>query len=150
MSCEHIDEVLCSQEVDKSKMSRIDRILTILEETLQSEEFMNIQDDFADRHCDIFTPNEDLPPQAMKIYQEYVQMIEQNLINKVQEQEKDFDFEELLPVLTQHKNDEGFEYANVFEFLNAAVDFTEFRLLMESYKAGKGIEFEVTTVKLED
>ena len=111
--------------------------LEILEETLQSEEFMNLQEDFADKHCDLFPPEGDLPPQAMQIYQKYVDMIEKNLLSKVQEVEPNFEFDELIPLIKENKDGEDFAHATVFEFLNAAIDFNEFRSLLASYKAGR-------------
>lgn len=152
MNCEEapVDEVICSNELDMTKMSKTERALEILEETLQSEEFMNLQEDFADKHCDLFPPEGDLPPQAMQIYQKYVDMIEKNLLSKVQEVEPNFQFDELIPLIKENKDGEDFAHATVFEFLNAAIDFNEFRSLMASYKAGKGLDLEVTTTKLAD
>ena len=152
MSCEeaNIDEVIVSDETDKSKMSKPDRILEILDEALQSEEFMNLQEGFADNNCDLFPAEGDLPPEAMKIYHEYVEMIEKNLLSKVQEQIPSFQFDELIPIIQKHKNDESFEHWNVFEFLNAAIDFDEFRSLMASYRAGKDLDLSVVTTKLSE
>ena len=152
MNCDEgcVDEMICSNEVDRSKLSKNERVLEILEETLQSEEFMNLQEEFADENCDLFPPEGDLPPQAMQIYQKYVEMIEANLLSKVQEVEPGFDFDELIPVIQKNKDSEDFAHATVFEFLNAAIDFNEFRSLMASYKAGKGLDLEVTTTKLAD
>ncbi|OHS96313.1 hypothetical protein TRFO_37531 [Tritrichomonas foetus] len=150
MTEEYTDEILCSNEIDKSKLSRIDLILSILQETLQSEEFRDIQDDFADQNCELFTDDGDLPPQCMKIYNSYVALIEEKLVKKVEENVPNFEFEELLPVLKQNKNSDDFRFADVFEFLNAALDFNEFRSLMASYNNGRGMSFEVTTTKLPD
>jgi hypothetical protein len=144
------DEVLCTSEVDKSLLSRTDRVLMVIEETMQSEEFMGIQESFADRYCDLFDLEGDLPPECMDIYKEYVRIIESDLLAKIQQFDSDFDFEELIPVLLEHKNDENFQFANAFEFLNAAIDFNEFRSLMASYKNGKGVSLDVVTVRFND
>jgi len=144
-----VDEILCADDTVSASISKTDRALLILEEWLTSDEFQDCQDAFAERHCDLFDLTQDLPPQCMRIYKEYVALVEGKLLQKVRASLPDFDFEELIPVVRQHKSDEGFQFANVFEILNAAIDFNEFRALMASYKDGRGLSLDVQTIKLE-
>ena len=144
----YVDEILCSNEVDKSKLSRIDLILNTLQEAIQSDEFSACQDEFADKNCEKFTENGDLPPECMQLYNQYVGIIEDHLVKKVEEVVPNFDFEELIPVIKNNKNSDDFRYSDVFEFLNAALDFNEFRNLMASYNKGKDISLAVTTTEL--
>lgn len=150
MTEEFTDEILCSNEVDKSKLSRIDLILTTLQEILQSDDFSTCQDAFADKNCDIFTEDGDLPPECMQIYNQYVQLVEEHLVQKVEQLVPNFDFEELIPVIQENKDSDDFRFSDVFEFLNAALDFNEFRALMSSYNKGKSVSLEVTTQKVPD
>ena len=145
---EYINEIIVSNEVDKAKLSRNDLVLSVLQEAIQSDDFSNSQDDFAEKNCDLFNEEGDLPPQCMKIYQDYAKMIEEKLVKKVEKVVPNFEFDELLPVLKDNKNTDNFMYSDVFEFLNAALDFNEFRALMASYKKGKGLSLDVTTTKL--
>jgi hypothetical protein len=142
-----VDEVLYCDE-SPSSLSKTDRALHIMDEVLRSDEFSAWQDDFADRYCDFFDPKADLPPQCMTIYKEYVALVEGRVLQRVQETIPDFDFEDLIPVIRQHRGDDGFMFANVFEMLNAAIDFTEFRALMASYKQGKGVSLDFQTLRL--
>jgi hypothetical protein len=150
MACDGplVDEVLFSDLANSASLSKADRALLVLEDVLESDEFTQCQDDFADRHCDLFDLAGDLPPEFMKIYREYVALVESALLQKVQETIPDFDFEELIPVIKEHKGDDGFLFAGVFEILNAALDFTEFRALMASYKRGTAVSLDVQTVRL--
>jgi hypothetical protein len=143
------DEILIADKTDLAKLSRSDRIFTILEGFLESDEFFAWQDDFAGIHCGLFTVEGDLPPQCMNIFQEYVKSVETKLLAKVRKAQPDFNFEALVPILTSHKHDDSFQFAHVFEVLNAALDFDEFRALMASYRSGQGLPFDVTTTKLE-
>jgi hypothetical protein len=145
---EEEDEVLFSHELDDTTLSRTDRILLIIEDSLNSDEFLECQDAFADRHCELFDLTGDLPPQCMKIYKEYVALVESKLLQKVHKTDPTFDFDELLPIIRAHKSGEDFAFANVFEILNATIDFNEFRALMASYKNGKNVVLDVHTVKL--
>jgi hypothetical protein len=145
---EEEDEVFSSNEVDRATLSKTDRVLSVIEDTLASDEFRESQDAFADRYCELFDLTGDLPPQCMNIYQEYVALVESKLLQKVQESEPTFNFEDLLPVIEAHKSGEDLAFANVFEILNAAIDFQEFRALMASYKRGCGVVLDVHTVKL--
>jgi hypothetical protein len=142
------DEIICSNDFDPAGLSKTDRILVAIEETLASDEFVECQDAFADRYCELFDLTADLPPQCMNIYKEYVELVESKLLQKVQELEPTFDFEELLPIIQAHKNGEELAFANVFEILNAAIDFQEFRALMASYNRGRGLVLDVQSVKL--
>jgi hypothetical protein len=76
--------------------------------------------------------------------------VEDRLLTKAREVNPAFDFDELLPVILAHKDDDDFAFANVFEILNAALDFNEFRALMASYNEGEGLVLSVTTTKLDD
>jgi hypothetical protein len=144
------DEVLSSSQIDPSTLSPIERSLTALSDVLDSDAFISWQEEFATEHCKLFTLEGDLPPQAMKIYQEYVQSVEDRLLTRAREVNPAFDFDELLPVILEHKDDVDFAFANVFEVLNAALDFAEFRALMASYNRGEGLTLSVTTTKLDD
>jgi hypothetical protein len=117
---------------------------------LESETFVAWQEDFATKHCRLFTLKGDLPSQCMNVYQEYVHSIEDRLLTKARAVTPAFDFDELLPVILAHKEDADFLFANVFEILNAALDFNEFRPLMSSYNAGEGVSLSVITTKLDD
>jgi hypothetical protein len=143
------DEILSSDSTDSSKLSPVERSLSVLQQVLESDAFIQWQEDFAGIHAGLFSLEGDLHPKCMNIYQEYVQSVEDKLLTKVREVNPGFDFEELIPVILAHKNDEGFAYANVFEILNAALDFEEFRLLMSSYSKGEGLTLDVTTTKLQ-
>ena len=142
------DEVLVENKRDESKMSRLDLIFDSLEEALTSDEYIEAQDEFVDAHSEAFPEEGDLPPECMKIYQQYVQLIEEKLLNQVQKKIPDFDFEELIPVIQKNKGYENLEHADVFEMLNAALDFNEFRSLMCSYNKGRGVDIVITTTKL--
>jgi hypothetical protein len=146
---EEEDEILCEDAADRPDLSKTDRVLLALQDVLASDEFVERQEAFADAHCDLFNATGDLPPQCMVAYREYVALVEAQLLQKVQETAPDFDFEELLPIVLAHKSGEQLAFAEVFEILNAAVDFNEFRALMASYKCGRGLTFDVRAVKLE-
>jgi hypothetical protein len=148
-SGELTDEILFSDKTDPSSLSPADRSLSVLEQVLQSDDFIQWQDDFAGAHCSLFSLEGDLHPKCMKIYQDYVQSVEDRLLTKVRESVPTFDFEELIPVILAHKNDEDFIYAHVFEVLNAALDFSEFRSLMASYNSGEGVALDIATTKLQ-
>jgi hypothetical protein len=137
---EEEDEVFSSNEVD--------RVLSVIEDALASDEFRECQDAFADRYSALFDLTGDLPPQCMNIYKEYVALVESKLLQKVQDCDPTFNFEDLLPVIQAHKSGENLAFANVFEILNAAIDFQEFRALMASYKRGCGVVLDLHTVKL--
>jgi hypothetical protein len=143
------DEILSSDQTDPLNLSPVERSLSVLEEVLQSDAFIQWQDDFAGAHCSLFNLEGDLHPKCMKIYQEYVQSVEDKLLTKVRESIPSFDFEELIPVVLAHKNDEDFIYAHVFEVLNAALDFAEFRSLPAAYNTGESITLDITTTKIE-
>jgi predicted house-cleaning noncanonical NTP pyrophosphatase (MazG superfamily) len=145
---EEEDAILC-EDLDRSDLSKTDRILLALQDALTSDEFVESQEAFADRHCDLFDATGDLPPQCMAIYREYVALVEAKLQQKVQETAPDFDFEELLPIVLAHKSGEELAFAEVFEILNATIDFAEFRALMASYKRGRDLTFDVRAVKLQ-
>lgn len=143
---EYTDEILCESHISGRSQSRVDRILDILSETLQSDAFNEIQDEFVEQNCEIFDEEGDLPPQCMGIYQQYVQLIEDHLLKSVGAEFPDFQFEELIPFLKSN-GDSSMVYSEVFELLNAVLDFTEFRSLMASFKRGQGISFDITTTK---
>ena len=142
------DEIFCSNEKPASEKTRLEKVMEALEEALQSEEFIDSQDQFIDDNCSIFTEQGDLPPHCMKVYQNYIDLIETKLLSQVQKAIPDFNFDELLPVIQQHKGSEDFVHADVFEMLEAVLDFQQFRDLMASYNRGKDIDLVVTTTKL--
>jgi hypothetical protein len=144
------DEILCEGDVDRPDLSETDRALMALQEVLPSDEFIECQETFADKHCDLFDATGDLPPQFMMVHRQYVALVEAKLLQKVQETAPDFDFEELLPIVLAHKSGDALAFAEVFEILNAAIDFNEFRALMVSYKNGRDVALDVHAVKLDE
>jgi hypothetical protein len=143
-----LDEILYSNNIDPSELRPIERILVMLEDSLESDEFFAWQDDFAEKHCGLFTEQGDLPLQCMKVFQEYVQAVEKRLLAKIRKSQPEFKFDNLIPELVAHKNDGEFQYSHVFEILNAAADFGEFRTLMVSYKEGQSVTFDFNMTKL--
>lgn len=145
---EYTDEIICENHTISDGKGRISRIFELLGDTLTSEEFTTIQDDFVEQNCNVFEENGDLQPQCMGIYRQYVKLVEDHLLSKLSTEFPDFQFEELIPVIKKYDRT-NLEYADVFEVLTAVLDFEEFRSLMVSYKCGQGISFDITTIKLD-
>ena len=146
MAEEFVDEIICEDNTTKKEITRVDKIISILEETLQTEDFIQSQDDFIDKNCDLFDEEGDLPPQCMSIYKQFAQLIEDKLLSSVQKVFPDFQFEELTPCVTAKKGLDSFVHAEIFDLLNAILDFNEFRSFMASYKRGKDVDLEVLKV----
>ncbi|EAY05393.1 hypothetical protein TVAG_131270 [Trichomonas vaginalis G3] len=129
-----------------TEITREDKILAAFEDVLLSDEFVEKQDEFIAKHSKLFTEDGDLPPECMKIYKQYAELIEKTLLAKVSKLFPDFSFDELIPLIKNHK-EEDIAHADVFELLTATLDFNEFRDLMVSYNKGQNTDLEIKVTK---
>ena len=147
MSEETRDEVYAVDE-GTADVPRSERILQAFDEVLTSDDFCKKQDEFVDENSKIFTETGDLPPQCMKIYNKYVEFIENELLSKVLKIFPDFSFDELIPII-QNPTQNSFAHADVLELLSATLDFEEFRALMVSYNKGNDLNLSAVITKFD-
>ena len=62
----------------------------------------------------------------MTIYKQFPQLVDYKLLSSVQNVFPDFQFEELIPCITAEKDSDSFVHAEIFDLLNALLDFNEF------------------------
>lgn len=124
--------------------TRPEKALAIIEEALFSDEFRTFQTDFVHKNAHLFVEGQDLPPEAMLVYNSYVEGVESHLLAGITKEIPDFDFEELIQYMAT-ADSEG-PHMEAFDAIKAAIDFSSFQEMMESYQRGAGLGLEITVI----
>ncbi|EFX66835.1 hypothetical protein DAPPUDRAFT_231806 [Daphnia pulex] len=125
-----------SEDVESIDPSFIifDQCIGCIEEIIMSEEFLKTQHHFLTKHCTVFDDMEENKLIYMDIFQDYAQLVETFLEQKLREMFPLFSMEEFVKELkSQPVQLEG----EIFDILREFTDFLSFKAMMLDYKTGQ-------------
>ena len=117
------EEILFENSGDADE-NEFDFVVGVLENIVMSPEFLEVQKQFCDEHCQIFDESEENKLIYTDIFRKYTTLIESSLERKLKEEIPGFEmhlFESLLKVRGEEISGE------IFDVLLSYTDFNEFK-----------------------
>jgi ADP-ribosylation factor 2-binding protein len=111
--------------------NEFDMAVGAIEDILMDGEFVGIQTAFCERHCAIFTDDEENKLEYMPLFVEYTELIESVLQRMLTERLSGFNMRKFEEDIAARKDEVSGE---IFDLLLSMGDFTEFKDLMLSHK----------------
>jgi len=109
-----------------------DEIVGVIEETLVDPDFQQVQDQFCEKHCDVFEDTEENKLEYTSIFEKYTKLVEHFLERRLRKLVDDFDMDRFMHMCSRRRDE---LVGDVFDLLTSLGDFEEFKFLMLSYKA---------------
>ncbi|KAI9560519.1 hypothetical protein GHT06_011454 [Daphnia sinensis] len=125
-----------SQEDTESidpKFVKFDRCIGCIEEIIISDEFLKIQHSFIAKHCVIFDDKEENKIIYTSIFQDYAQLVETYLEQKLKQMIPNFSMKEFCRELNHQPVLDG----EVFDMLRECIDFCSFKTMMVDFKTSR-------------
>ncbi|XP_032799786.2 ADP-ribosylation factor-like protein 2-binding protein [Daphnia magna] len=118
------------------KFVKFDRCIGCIEEIIISEEFMKIQHNFITKHCIMFDDKEENKLIYTSIFQDYAQLAEKYLEQKLKQMIPNFSMKEFCIELNHQPVLDG----EVFDMLRECIDFFSFKAMMVDFKKSQNID----------
>ena len=120
----------------------LNKIFGTISDIIAEEEFSNGQTDFYIKNCKVFNEDEENKHEYMKIFEEYVYIIDQAIDSKLAEQYDQENIDHFYKTFKEKfENYKEINYDTV-EILFNAVDFESFKKTMLRFKDGVTVEKE--------
>ncbi|XP_015920861.1 ADP-ribosylation factor-like protein 2-binding protein [Parasteatoda tepidariorum] len=125
------EELVCNWNDDNN---HFDVIIGHIEDIIIDPEFVNLQNDFMNRHYEIFEECEENKLEYMDIFNSYTELIEKHIETSLLRRMPEFSMKDFLKdIAKRHSELEG----DVFDILVSFTDFISFKEMFLDYKAAK-------------
>ncbi|CAF1205098.1 unnamed protein product [Didymodactylos carnosus] len=125
------DEIFASHASQDPETELFDRTIGVIEDMIMDDEFRRIQDQFLEQNCREFDDSDENKLSYTTIHKDYLNIVENYVINQLKKKIPQFDLEPFMKQLTLRKQElEG----EIFEFLCTFTDFLAFKEMMLDYK----------------
>ncbi|KAJ0412012.1 hypothetical protein ATCC90586_004558 [Pythium insidiosum] len=136
------EEVICDDIGENTEETAFDQMIGVLQDILLDPDFVNMQNNFCMNHCaEVF---EDVTENKLiytDLFQQYINLIESFLEQRLSEQIENFSMDELGRLMQEHEDEIPLD---VIDVLLSCSDFEEFKSLMLSFKQNETPNFEIT------
>ncbi|CAK4083258.1 unnamed protein product [Aphanomyces euteiches] len=131
-----------STDIDggSAEENKLDEAMGVIQDILIDPEFIQLQSDFCQKHCEYFDDASENKLIYMDLFKEYTLLIENYLEARLQAQIDGFTMEELCQMIQEHEDDIT---GDVIDILMSCADFDEFKSLMLSFKQNDHAVFEI-------
>ena len=113
-----------------------EEVVAVLEDAILGEEFQSLQNNFIERHCDIFEESAENKLEYTPLFQQYTKMVEDYIESKIKSAFPDLTMPRVESMLASKKDELS---GDVFDVMSSLGDFHEFKELMLSQKRAKNI-----------
>ncbi|CAK4510936.1 hypothetical protein LEN26_012839 [Aphanomyces euteiches] len=136
------EEEIFSTDIDggSAEENKLDEAMGVIQDILIDPEFIQLQSDFCQKHCEYFDDASENKLIYMDLFKEYTLLIENYLEARLQAQIDGFTMEELCQMIQEHEDDIT---GDVIDILMSCADFDEFKSLMLSFKQNDHAVFEI-------
>eukprot|EP00163_Fabomonas_tropica_P016055 TRINITY_DN2896_c0_g1_i2.p1 TRINITY_DN2896_c0_g1~~TRINITY_DN2896_c0_g1_i2.p1 ORF type:complete len:215 (-),score=39.86 TRINITY_DN2896_c0_g1_i2:297-941(-) len=142
------DDFEITNQGSSTDADRFDVIVGALEDIVMNQEFMDKQDAFINANCHIFEDSEENKLEYTPLFQQFGELVETFVHNKLKEAVENFDMDEFYGLLEAHEDE---IMGDVFETLLGCASFENFKELMVSAKKGAELDnpMHVSVCKVE-
>ncbi|ETV90391.1 hypothetical protein H310_14819 [Aphanomyces invadans] len=145
--CDDGDDELGEEEIistdfhgGSTEENKLDEVMGVLQDVLIDPDFVQLQTDFCQKHCEYFDDASENKLIYMDLFKEYTLLIENYLEARLQAEIEDFSMDELCQMIQDHEDDIA---GDVVDILMSCTDFDEFKSLMLSFKQNDHAMFEI-------
>ena len=134
---EDVDETFASHQSTDPETEEFDRTIGLIEDLMMDEEFRSIQQEFLNKYASEFDPDLDENKLSYTdIHREYLNIIEEFLLNKIKRSQPDFKLENFMKQFESRQEELESE---IFEFLLTFTDFLAFKEWMLDHRRSKSL-----------
>eukprot|EP01062_Namystynia_karyoxenos_P030653 TRINITY_DN22853_c0_g4_i1.p1 TRINITY_DN22853_c0_g4~~TRINITY_DN22853_c0_g4_i1.p1 ORF type:complete len:438 (+),score=159.72 TRINITY_DN22853_c0_g4_i1:89-1315(+) len=128
--------------------AKFDKAQEILQRMVDSDKrFLRVQREFRDKHCSVFSEEEENKLEYTHVFQQWVEVMERYVRTKLERSIPGFEMPEFLEILEERAEEVSGE---VWDLLLSLTDFGFFKLTMLEHKMRVGEEDEETDEELEE
>ena len=134
------DETLAFHQSNDGDTENFDRTIGLIEDLIMDDEFRTIQQEFLDKYAKEFDPKVDENKFIYTdIHREYLKIIEDFILNKIKQTQKDFSLDAFMKQLESHPDE--FE-GEIFEILLTFTDFLAFKQWMLDHRQENTVDLQ--------
>uniref|UniRef100_K3X855 ADP-ribosylation factor-like protein 2-binding protein n=1 Tax=Globisporangium ultimum (strain ATCC 200006 / CBS 805.95 / DAOM BR144) TaxID=431595 RepID=K3X855_GLOUD len=135
------EEIFSTDTGDNTEENQFDEMIGALQDILIDPEFVALQSDFCFRNCEVFENVTENKLIYTSIFNEYANLIESFLEQRLLEKLEYFSMDELVRQMQEHEDEIPLD---VIDVLQSCFDFEEFKSLMLSFKQNETPNIEIT------
>lgn len=127
-----VDEESFAVSSSSAAESAFDTVIGCIEDVIMEDEFQQLQQSFMEKYYSEFDESDENKLTYTTIFNEYVNLLEKHLEQKLLERIPEFNMNTFIQLLMQHKEEVS---ADIFDMLLSFTDFMVFKEMFLEYRA---------------